>query len=60
MAHTERRGWVTVDALGPTRLDDSQRDRKGRCWCCSGWKRAARRDDRHKARAALLRDPEHA
>lgn len=58
MARTERRQWSWEYSNGNTfcRLDPNGRDAKGQCWCCSGWKRPARRKVRHDAKAALRRD----
>ncbi|GAA1740446.1 hypothetical protein GCM10009809_39970 [Isoptericola hypogeus] len=59
MARTERRSWGSADQTGGNlHLDPDGRDRKSQCWCCSGWKRPARRRDRHEAVATLRRGQE--
>jgi len=59
MARTERRAWVSAaDSGGNMRIDPNGRDHKGRCYCCSGWKRPERRRDRHTANQALRQGKE--
>ncbi len=58
MARTERRRW-TWDRTGGT-LDTSARDSGCDHWGCHGWKRPARRDERHRAKAAMRREPDTA
>lgn len=51
MSHTTRvRLHYAADG---TRVDREARDNKGQCWCCSGWKRVARRAERRDARDAI-------
>lgn len=61
MSHTERRRWVGGATYGESpHIDPDGMDRKCRCWHCSAWKRPARRRERRRARAAMLREPETA
>lgn len=57
MARTERRRFIWDEDWTP-HLDTSARDSKTQCWCCSKWKRPARRKERHDGKAKLRRAPE--